>query len=122
MQVHTIHWIELTELATWKAIIEESFQKPILLFKHSTRCGISHMALERLEEQWKSNPLPVKPVFLDLISHRVVSQQIAADMGVLHQSPQVLVLWQGECVFTTSHNAISVPIIARAVDQLSVNS
>lgn len=122
MQHHNIPWRPLNALSTWENTKDQSYHEPVLVFKHSTRCGISHMALERLEQQWADQPLAVQPVFLDLIAHRSIADQIAIDMGVLHQSPQILLICKGEAHFTTSHNAISVPVIANALDQLPVSS
>ncbi len=122
MQGHAIDWEQLQSIETWTQVQQRSHANPILLFKHSKRCGISHMALERLETQWMNRPLPLTPIMLDLIQYRSVSNQIAQDMGVLHQSPQIILIWKNEAVFTTSHNAISVPVIASALDQLPVSS
>lgn len=115
----SIEWYHLRTRSDWEGAWKESYNKPILIFKHSTRCGISHMALEKLESQWHEHPLSLRAYFLDLIKHRDISNAIAKDVGVLHQSPQILLLYEGKSVFTTSHNAISVPVIAQALRQLS---
>lgn len=115
----SIEWHHLRKRSDWEGAWEESYRKPVLIFKHSTRCGISHMALEKLESQWHEHPLSLRAYFLDLITYRDISNAIAKDVGVLHQSPQIILLDKGKCVFTTSHNAISVPVIAQALRQLS---
>jgi len=93
------------ELNLWK---EKSKGSPVMFFKHSTRCSISSAAKARLERSWEDknfdNPTPV---YLDLIAFRDVSNQIAQDFGIEHQSPQVLVIKDGVCVYDTSHYDIN---------------
>lgn len=117
-----VPWRGIHSGSDWENVLADSFTAPVLVFKHSSRCGISHMALERLDNQWPSHPLEINPYLLDLLANREVSNRIATELGVLHQSPQIILIHAGICVFTTSHNAISAPIIVRAVDQLSANN
>lgn len=84
---------------------EASFLEPVLFFKHSTRCSISVMALNRFEREWGDYTL--KAYLLDLLSYREVSNAIADVFEVEHQSPQILLIKNGNCVFHQSHNAIS---------------
>jgi monothiol bacilliredoxin len=78
-----------------------------LIFKHSTRCSISSMAKSRLERNWLSE-IPISQIFyLDLIQHRSISNQIAEDFSVVHESPQIIVVKNGKAVYTASHNLIS---------------
>lgn len=99
-------WIELTNSAQLAELIEQSHQKPLVIFKHSTRCSISSMALSRFENQM--NPEEASCVYLDLLAFRPLSDEIAMRSGVAHQSPQVLVWKKGEVVYTASHSAIDV--------------
>ncbi len=101
-----MNWIVLTEEKQLEEIKEKSRQQPIVIFKHSTRCSISSMAKSRLERE--------KPVdniifyFLDLIKHRGISNRIAMDFFVPHESPQVLLIKNGECTYEESHNGITM--------------
>jgi bacillithiol system protein YtxJ len=100
-------WQELTSLSQWAEVVQLSWQKPVAVFKHSTRCSISSTAKSRLERDWQGNE-PNFPVFyLDLIAHRDVSNAIAMDTGVEHQSPQMIVLKDGKPVYDGSHNMIN---------------
>lgn len=91
-----------------QAAIDESFQKPVALFKHSVTCGISANAKYRLESEWDFNTSELSFYYLDLLSYRAISNKIAADLAVIHQSPQVILLKDGKAVFNTSHHAINV--------------
>lgn len=91
----------------------EPESKGILIFKHSTRCSISAMAFQRLERQWDSN-LPTL-YYLDLLKHRNVSNLAASLLGVQHESPQILLVQQGKCVFNASHGAVSVNNLKQAL-------
>lgn len=105
----TLNWVRLNNEQDLKQLIEkESFDKSVVLFKHSTRCSISSMALNRLESDWDLDPEQVIPVYLDLIAFRSVSDKIAADLGVTHQSPQILMVKDGQCIYTASHSQINV--------------
>jgi bacillithiol system protein YtxJ len=107
-------WIQLSTENTLDEIIELSFQKPVILFKHSTRCSISSMALSRFEREWDSN-LHVELFYLDLIAFRELSNEIARFLNVEHQSPQVLLLKNGEVTYNASHNGISAQEIKSAL-------
>lgn len=74
-----------------------------LIFKHSTRCPISSMALNRIQSSPDlSNALPQFYV-LDLIAHRDLSAQVASLFNVHHESPQILLISEGECILDASH-------------------
>jgi bacillithiol system protein YtxJ len=79
-----------------------------IIFKHSTRCSISMMAKRSVEQNWDELPEDTVIYFLDLISHRDVSQQVAELFQVHHESPQLLLIKDGECILNQSHSDISV--------------
>ena len=87
----------------------------VLLFKHSTRCSISQMALSRLERQWDETVFRVPVFYLDLLNHRDISNAIAQRTNVTHQSPQVLLIRNGQCFYHASHSEISAGDIQIAV-------
>ncbi len=89
-------------------IIQESSEKPIAIFKHSTRCSISAMAKRRLERNWDIASDFLDIYYLDLIRYRSISNLIEITLEVQHESPQLILLKEGEVVFHTSHNSISV--------------
>ncbi len=107
-----MEWIPLTSADGLEQIIQDSANKPVLIFKHSTRCSISSTALNRLERGW-GNDSTIKTYFLDLITYRAVSNQIASTFGITHQSPQALVIKDGRCIFDASHMSISATEILK---------
>jgi bacillithiol system protein YtxJ len=78
------------------------------IFKHSTRCSISMMVKKRFELDWDKLPGDMPLYFLDLIKHRDLSAKIASDFSVHHESPQLLLIKDGECVLDLSHGEVSV--------------
>lgn len=105
-------WIKLEEAAQLQEIKKKSEEKPVMIFKHSTRCSISSMALERLRRNWKTEDFDkITPYYLDLISYRDISNQIAQEFGVFHQSPQIILVKDGKAFYDTSHMGISYPDI-----------
>ena len=97
-------WTELRTKTQLEQIHEESRTKSILIFKHSSRCSISRMALDRLERKWNAEQtLHIKPYFLDLLSFREISASVANQFDVEHESPQVLIIENGQSVYDRSH-------------------
>ena len=105
-----MNWILLSAEIQLQQIIEHSFSKPQVIFKHSTRCSISSMSRSRLER--KTAPEGIDFYFLDLLAYRPLSQKIAADFNVPHESPQVLMIKNGICVYDESHSGINMDDIA----------
>lgn len=103
-----IKWIALTGPEQLASIVNTSHETPCLIFKHSTRCSISSIAKHRLESDWDFSEGHLQAYFLDLIAFRSVSQQVSELFGVPHESPQVLLVRQGECTYDASHLDISV--------------
>jgi bacillithiol system protein YtxJ len=109
-------WSELRSAHQIDTIREESKQSPVLIFKYSSRCSISRMALDRLERNWNQSDMPmIKPYFLDLITYRDVSNQIADVFDVEHESPQVLIIENEKSIYDQSHMAIRYEAIKDAV-------
>ena len=114
-----MNWNQLTNIAQIEEIKKESHQQPILIYKHSTRCSISSATLGRLERSWKAEEVgDLKPYFLDLIANRSISNQIAEDFDVWHESPQALIILNGASVFDASHFDISFDEIKTQVSAL----
>ncbi|MCE7057501.1 bacillithiol system redox-active protein YtxJ [Algoriphagus sp. AGSA1] len=103
-----MNWNKLTEDNQLSEIKSLSKEMPVLIFKHSTRCSISSMALERLSRKWKEEDNEkIAPFYLDLISFRQLSDLVAREFGVPHESPQLLVVKNGVAVYHASHFDIS---------------
>ena len=107
-----IAWKPLTSLAQLDELIEESKTQTVAIFKHSTRCGISSMTLRRFESDYPLETTGVSLYYLDLIRFRDVSNEIVARFGVMHQSPQILVIKNGQAVHYASHYDISAQTVS----------
>ncbi len=103
-----INWNKITDIAQLDAIAERSNTVSCLIFKHSTTCSISAMAKARLDRNWDFDATDIEPYYLDLLSFRPISAAIATRFDVHHESPQVLLIRNGECVYDASHLDISV--------------
>ncbi|WP_116125025.1 bacillithiol system redox-active protein YtxJ [Lewinella sp. IMCC34183] len=101
-------WNHITSVHDIEAIIERSRTVPCLILKHSTTCPISSLAKNRLEKQWDIDGQAIETYYLDLLRYREVSNFIAAEFGVRHQSPQVLLIRDAACVYDASHLDIRV--------------
>ena len=108
-----MNWIPLTEEIQLQKINEQSVAQPVIIFKHSTRCNISAMAMNRLERE--TAPEEALFYYLDLIRYRNISNKIASDYSVHHQSPQVLLIKNGECIYEETHNGIDMADIASQI-------
>ncbi|MEO8533175.1 MAG: bacillithiol system redox-active protein YtxJ [Flavobacterium sp.] len=104
-QKSNINWIPLTNLTQLDEIGTNSNIKPIVIFKHSTRCSISRMALKQFEREYDLDET-VDAFFLDLIAHRDVSNEIANRFNVYHESPQLLLIKNGKAIYNVSHSDI----------------
>jgi len=103
--VSKVGWIQVTDLGQLNEIIDISTEKPAVIFKHSTRCSVSRMVLKQFENEYDLQDKVVL-YFLDLIEHRDISNKIATRFGVLHQSPQLIVIKDGKAVYNDSHESI----------------
>ncbi|MEP5829138.1 MAG: bacillithiol system redox-active protein YtxJ [Maribacter dokdonensis] len=102
-----IPWISLTSIDQLKDIKEASNSKPQLIFKHSTTCGVSRMVLNIFKGSYSLEEGQMDLYFLDLLAHRDVSNGVASEFGVTHQSPQLLIIKNEEVVVHDSHGSIS---------------
>lgn len=103
-----MNWNKLTQAGQLEEIKSQSMEKPVLIFKHSTRCSISSMSLDRLLRNWKNEDQEkITPYYLDLIAYRSISDQIEKVFGVPHESPQAIIIKNGKAVYDNSHFGIS---------------
>ena len=106
-----INWIPLQFVGQLDEIAAISDQKPAIIFKHSTRCSISRFALKQFEKEYSLED-KVDAYFLDLIEYRDVSNEIANRFKVVHQSPQLLLIKNGQSVYDASHSDIDAGDLA----------
>ncbi|HXB08357.1 MAG TPA: bacillithiol system redox-active protein YtxJ [Puia sp.] len=107
-----MNWIPLHTEAQLEEIRQRSANRPQVIFKHSTRCSASALVKGRLERA--DQPEAIDFYFLDLIRNRPVSNRIAETFFVEHESPQVLLIRNGECVYDESHMGITMDEIVDA--------
>lgn len=108
-----MEWINITDISQINSI--KGAKGYSVIFKHSTRCSVSLMAKRGFEADWNAIPANTLLYFLDLISHRDISSAIAEVFQVHHESPQTLLIKDGECILDSSHSDISAEEIAETI-------
>ena len=107
-----MNWQKLQSTDQIQDIKDQSMIKPVLIFKHSTRCAVSSMSMNRVSKKWKPDDADrITPYLLDLISFREISNLVASEFSIAHQSPQILIVKEGKVVYTDSHFGISYSAI-----------
>lgn len=110
-----MNWKNIEGIEKLNEIINISEKKAVLIFKHSTRCGISRFALRDFERSFDISEEEMEVFYLDLLKYRDISNEIAQRFGIIHQSPQVIVLKNKEAIYNDSHGGISVASIKKAI-------
>lgn len=110
-----LHWIPLTSLEQIEDIKEQSKTESVLIFKHSTRCGISSMVIKQFEKLFTEEHQNLKVYYLDLLNYRNVSDEISFTFQVMHQSPQLLVIKNEVSVADASHYDITLTNLSRFI-------
>ena len=112
-------WEEITSPEDIDVLMEESFAHPVVVFKYSLTCSISYRASDMLEEKWKQHELDhVGFKRVNVIDDRPLSQELARRTGVIHQSPQLIIIEQGKAIFDTSHFRISYEDMKNVLDRI----
>lgn len=112
-----MNWIEIKSELDLNKIVEESFQDRlgVAIFKHSTRCSISSVAKMRLSSFWNFNEeLPL--YYIDIIAFREISNLVGEKFSIQHESPQLMIIKEGRCIYDASHLAISVKSLRSKLD------
>lgn len=104
---------ELVSIEEWEDVLEQSKNETVLVLKHSTTCPISSHAYARVD----GFDTAIPKFFLKVRESRPVSNEIESALGVVHQSPQLFILKDGEAVYNASHTVISEAGIKRALEQ-----
>ncbi|MDT8411420.1 MAG: bacillithiol system redox-active protein YtxJ [Vicingaceae bacterium] len=113
-----MNWHKLETLSDYNNMVDASNEESyaVAVFKHSTRCPVSMMAKLKLSTTWDIDENRVPLYYLDLIKYREISNQIAADFDVQHESPQLLVLKNNKCLYHASHGSISVSEVKEVLE------
>ncbi|ARN77300.1 cytosolic protein [Nonlabens spongiae] len=114
-EIKGIEWEHLDSIDQLDNLIKNSKLKPKVIFKHSTRCGISRMALNQFENNYTSGMDQAVYYLLDLIANRDVSNAVAEKLSVQHQSPQVIVIDNEQVIHTESHHGIDIKKIQELI-------
>lgn len=109
-----MNWLSLANSDQLEDIAQLSNEKQVLIFKHSTRCSISRMALKQFENEFDLSD-KIVPYFLDLLEFRSISNEIAERFGVVHQSPQLIVIQNGKAIYNVSHSDIDAADLQQLV-------
>ena len=112
-------WEYLRDVNTFNQLVHESTEKPLVIFKHSTRCPISSMALDRFNDAASEIAAESNLVMIDVIDYRPISLHVADALGVMHQSPQVLVVHNEKAVYDNSHNGIQGKTVLELIQKLN---
>ncbi len=95
------------------AVLAASNVAPVIILKHSETCGVSLMVRDRLLDS--ELPAPVHEVSVQ--RQRGVSNRIAKQFGVRHESPQAFVVARGAVAWHSSHNGVLADRITAAWNQ-----
>ena len=101
-----MHWIHLTHEDQLQKIIVRSEEKPQVVFKYSSHCHLSETILTQLQKNCCPDHMDFH--FLDLTDHENISKKISEKFHITHQSPQILLIKEGACIYQESHSEISL--------------
>ena len=106
--MNKINWEHLENENQLLHVLEKSSEKIQLIFKYSSTCSLSNMIFNRFENDLESDAMNnINPVFLDILSYRGISNKIESTLEIRHESPQILVVKNGKCIYDCSHMKIN---------------
>jgi bacillithiol system protein YtxJ len=108
-------WKRFTSEPDWQQLLKDSHERPVILYKHSSRCGVSHASWDEVERIGIEFGEETDLYFIDVIRERAQSLSIAQQSGIRHESPQLLLLWRGEVVQNWTHWSIRFPVVEEAL-------
>ncbi len=111
-------WVSIESVSQLDEILQNTGELPIVLFKHSTRCSISTMVLNNFEQNWSLSEEACTLYYIDLLKFRDVSNRIEELTGIMHQSPQVIVIAEKEIIYDATHSSIDAKRIESAIKKL----
>ena len=109
------NWKVLDSVQQLEQLIADSHNKPVVIFKHSISCGRSAAVKSHLHDDWVFSETDMDFYYLDLINHRTVSNAVADQLGIVHQSPQVIVIKGGKVIYDASHFSVGIEALQEAV-------
>lgn len=114
-EIKEMPWVQLERMEQLDELTEVSQSVPVVIFKHSTTCGISRMSLRSFERDYKYEESQLKAYFLDLKQYREISNAIESRFGVQHESPQLLLIKNGTVTYHTSHSGIDATVLSEKI-------
>jgi bacillithiol system protein YtxJ len=99
-------WNELDSEPILDSLLSTSDKGPVMILKHSTRCSVSFMVKRLIENNWSEDHNSIQPYLLDLIRYRGLSNRLATELGITHESPQAILIVDGKVEHYASHSAI----------------
>lgn len=96
-------WTSLERATQVDELLARSYETPCLIFKHSTKCFISEVALRRLESKWSFSDQQLVPYFVDAIAQRPISKQVCEVFEEHHETPQILLIDKGEVILEANN-------------------
>ena len=112
-----MHWIHLTDNHQLEQVVVRSQERPQVIFKHSTRCSTSSVVFNRLQKMACQRNIDF--YFLDLVTYRDISDQVEETFHVGHESPQILMIRNGECRYQESHLGINPDDLLATITEIS---
>jgi monothiol bacilliredoxin len=109
------HFIRITDTRSYEDLVARSKERPVVIFKHSLTCPISSAAYDQMER------FNGEVALIEVQRARELSKEIENRLGVAHQSPQVIVLRNGQVVWDASHFTITAQAVAAAVAKAEDN-
>ena len=106
-----MNWLFLTTTQQFDDMVSKSTTAPVAIYKHSTRCSTCILLKRVIERDWESVHPTLPIYYLDLLAYRPVSDYIASQLSIAHESPQVIVLKDGKAVYHASHAEIDIAAI-----------
>ena len=114
-RISYLNWLPLNSLEQLEKIKEASKTEAVLIFKHSTRCGISSMVIKRFEALFTEEHQNLKVYYLDLLNYRNISDEVGYTFQVMHQSPQLIIVKNGVSIQNSSHYDITLTDLSRFI-------
>ena len=105
----TGNFIRITDSESFEELLARSNRQPVVLFKHSITCSISGLAYQELKR------FNGEVALVEVQKARELSKEIEKRTGIAHQSPQVMVLRNGQVVWNASHWQVKSEDVAEAV-------
>lgn len=105
-------WHSISEEGEIAEILLSSNDKPQVIYKHSTRCATSFFALKNVQGLAEAVREKADFYMVDVIGQRRLSFQIAEQLGVRHESPQLIILKDGEVFWHGSHHNVNDEVLA----------